>query len=66
MNRIETIIEQPAELFRSLLMENSAAGEFIEQYLESTEQLIRITRDGDRNAFEELFESLKELFKNGS
>ncbi|MBW1806217.1 MAG: prephenate dehydrogenase/arogenate dehydrogenase family protein, partial [Deltaproteobacteria bacterium] len=35
MNRIETIIEQPAELFRSLLMENPAAGEFIEQYLES-------------------------------
>jgi len=62
LERIRAIIGQPSELFRSLLMENPAAGEFIEQYRESVEQLITITRDGNKEAFEELFESLKNVF----
>jgi prephenate dehydrogenase len=58
-------LEQPGELFGSLLMDNPAAGEFIEQYLESVESLIQITRNGDREAFGELFNSLKDVFGAG-
>ena len=64
LDRIRAIIAQPAELFRSLLMENTAATEFIEKYRESMGQLIRITRDEDREAFNELFEGLKEVFSS--
>ncbi|MDP6178362.1 MAG: prephenate dehydrogenase/arogenate dehydrogenase family protein [Desulfatiglandales bacterium] len=62
LDRIRSIMEQPAGLFGSLLMDNPAAGEFIEQYLESMKQLIRITQDGDKKAFGALFESLKKIF----
>jgi len=62
LHRIRSVMEQPAELFGSLLMDNPAAGEFIEQYLESVEEWIRITREGDKEAFVELFGSLKEVF----
>jgi prephenate dehydrogenase len=65
LGRIRSILEQPGELFGSLLMDNPAAGEFIEQYLESVESLIRITRNGDREAFGELFNSLKDVFGAG-
>jgi prephenate dehydrogenase len=60
--RVRSILEQSPGLFASLLMDNPAAGEFMEQYLESVESLIRITRDGDREAFGELFVSLKKVF----
>lgn len=62
LDRIRSIMEQPAGLFGSLLMDNPAAGEFIDQYLESVERLIRITRDGDKKAFGAFFESLKKVF----
>jgi prephenate dehydrogenase len=62
IGRIRSIVEQPEELFGSLLMDNPAAGDFIEQYLESVESLIQITRNGDRKAFGELFHSLKKVF----
>jgi prephenate dehydrogenase len=62
LDRIRSIMMQPPELFESLLMDNPQASEYIEQYRRSVEGLIRITRDGDRKAFEELFESLKKFF----
>ena len=65
LGRIRSTMGQPAELFGSLLMDNPAAGEFIEHYLQSVEQLIRITRAKDQKAFGELFESLKTVFGTG-
>ena len=62
LHRIRSVMEQPAELFGSLLIDNPAAGEFIEQYLESVEEWIRITREGNKEAFAALFDSLKEVF----
>jgi prephenate dehydrogenase len=62
LGRIRSIVEQPGELFGSLLMDNPAAGDFIERYLESVESLIQVTRKGDRKAFGELFHSLKKVF----
>jgi prephenate dehydrogenase len=64
LDRIRSMMDQPAGLFGSLLMDNPAAGEFIEQYLESVDRLIQITRDGDRQAFEKLFASLQKGFGN--
>jgi prephenate dehydrogenase len=58
-------VEQPGELFGSLLMDNPAAEEFLDQYLASVENLIKVTRDGDREAFGELFHSLKDVFGTG-
>ena len=46
-------------------MDNPEAGEFIELFLQSAEQLIRITRAKDQKAFRELFESLKRVFDVG-
>jgi prephenate dehydrogenase len=63
LERIKAIIDQPAELFRSLLMENPSAGDFIGQYRESIEQLFNITKDGNNEAFEDLFLSLEKVFK---
>lgn len=65
LERIGAIAGQPPELFEALLMENPAAGKYLEEYLESVEQLIRITRAGDRKAFGEMFESIKEVFTSG-
>ena len=64
VERIRAILDQPEDLFGSLLMDNPAGGEFIEQYLESTEQLIRIIRMEDRGAFRDLFESLNQFFNH--
>ena len=63
VDRIRAILDQPSGLFGSLLMDNLAAGEFIEHYLEAVEILIRITRSGDREGFGELFAALKKRFK---
>jgi prephenate dehydrogenase len=64
--RVRSILEQPPGLFASLLMDNPSAGKFMEQYLESVESLIQITRNGDREAFGELFVSLKKVFDKES
>lgn len=64
LDRIRSIMRQTPELFESLLMDNPRASECIERYRESVEGLIRITRDGDRKAFGELFESLRKVFNN--
>ena len=61
-DRIRTMMEQPAELFGSLLMDNPAAGELMDQYLEATEELIEISNKKDRASFEQIFENLKEFF----
>lgn len=66
LDRIRSTLRQPAELFGSLLMDNPAAGEPLETYFESVEQLIRVTRNGDKGAFVEHFESLRKVFENGT
>ena len=62
LDRIRSIMGQPAELFGSLLMDNPEAVGFIGQYLEAAGELSRITRDKDREAFGEVFEMLKRFF----
>jgi prephenate dehydrogenase len=66
VERIRSVLEQPAELFGSLLMDNPAACEFNEAYLRSVADLIHIIRKGDKEAFEKLFESLKKFFNSNS
>jgi prephenate dehydrogenase len=62
LDRIKSIIEQPAELFGSLMMDNPPAEEFIGQYLEAARDLIKITKAKDRKIFEKTFVMLKEFF----
>ena len=62
LDRIRAIVAQQEDLFGSLLMDNSDAVDFIEQYFESANKLIRIIRNKDRESFKVLFESLKGFF----
>ena len=62
IDRIRAMMGQPAELFGSLLMDNPPAGEFMDHYLEATEELIEIIKKKDRASFEKIFENLKAFF----
>jgi prephenate dehydrogenase len=62
LERIRSMMEQPADLFGSLLMDNPAAAEFSERYLEGAGELFEMISKGDRGAFKEVFESLRGVF----
>jgi prephenate dehydrogenase len=62
IERIRSVLEQPADLFGSLLMDNPEADEFIDVYLQAVEELVQIIRQRDKAAFGKLFESLKRVF----
>lgn len=62
LDRIRNMLEQPSGLFGSLLMDNSFTEKHLKIYRRSCEQLEQITRDGDREEFEKLFDSLTEFF----
>jgi len=62
LDRIRTMLEQPPGLFGSLLMDNPFTEKSMKIYLKSCERLERVTRDGDREAFQTLFESLDNFF----
>ncbi len=62
LDRIKTMLEQPSGLFGSLLMDNPFTEETMKIYLESCERLERITKEGDRETFQKLFESLGDFF----
>lgn len=61
-DRIRALLDQPAELFGSLLMDNPLADEFKDHYLSAVEKFIRLTNLRDREKFEEIYESLKQYF----
>jgi prephenate dehydrogenase len=65
LDRIRFMMEQPVELFGSLLMDNPAAAEFSERYLEAARRLLEIFRSKDKQAFADLFLSLRETFEPG-
>jgi prephenate dehydrogenase len=65
LERIRFMMEQPVELFGSLLMDNPAAVEFSEQYLEGARRLLEACRSKNRQAFADLFASLRETFEAG-
>lgn len=60
--RIRALLDQPAELFGSLLMDNPLSNEFIEHYLSAVEQFIRIANRSDREEFEQVYLSLQQYF----
>lgn len=65
LDRIRFIMEQPEELFRSLLMDNPAAAEFSEHCLEGARRLLEIVTTNDKQGFTNLFASLRSMFKSG-
>ncbi|HVO84988.1 MAG TPA: prephenate dehydrogenase [Syntrophobacteria bacterium] len=65
LERIRFMMEQPVELFGSLLMDNPAAVEFSEEYLEGARRLLEVCRSKDKQAFANLFTSLRETFAAG-
>jgi prephenate dehydrogenase len=65
LERIRFMMEQPVELFGSLLMDNPAAADCSEQYLEGARGLLEMIMTKDRQAFGNLFASLKEMFESG-
>ena len=62
LKRIDKIMEENAELFRSLLMDNPPAEEFMVRYLDAAEELFKVIREKDTKAFETIFASLGEYF----
>lgn len=63
LDRIKLILEQPAGLFSSLLMDNPYAADSIEGYGESVKDLIEITRENRHEEFKALFKELDVIFK---
>ena len=63
LDRIRSILEQPAELFGSILMHNPPARGFIDQYVTAAEELARVATKTDGEAFGDIFEMLREFFK---
>jgi len=62
LDRMRTMIEQPAWLFGSLLMDNPRALEFMDRYSKAAGDLIEISKEKDRASFERVFEELKAFF----
>jgi len=62
LDRIRSIVGQPADLFASLLMDNPEAANPIALYASSFEELSRIAGGSDRNGFGDLFELLRQFF----
>ncbi len=65
LNRIRALAAQPGGLFRAILTENPAAGDFIVQYRSAVETLNHILSLPDRARFERAFGRLKAAFGNG-
>lgn len=62
LDRIRTMIKQPAWLFGSLLMDNPRALEFMDQYSNAASELIGMIKEKDRASFEQVFNDLKAFF----
>jgi prephenate dehydrogenase len=58
LDRIRSMVKQPAELFESLLMDNPWVEVSSEEYLDTIQTMLQIIRSNDREAFGELFKSL--------
>jgi len=59
LDRITALVNQPSELFGSLLMDNVEAFEFIDLYKKSVEKILPIIYNRDKEGFQKFFESLK-------
>ena len=62
LDRIRSILVQPEELFESLLIDNTHAGEYIDQYLQSVSELSKVTGRKDKKAFGDIFHMLRDVF----
>ncbi|CAN2042241.1 Prephenate dehydrogenase [Candidatus Magnetomoraceae bacterium gMMP-15] len=60
LNRISSMLNQRPELFSSLLIDNKKSLEFIDIYQKSAKQILDMVSSKDRDAFDELFESLRQ------
>lgn len=61
-DRVRTLLNQPAELFGSLLMDNPLSGAYMEHYLSAVEKFMRVANLKDREEFERVYESLRNYF----
>ena len=59
LDRIYRLLDQPGELFASLLIDNSESLNYIRLYRDVLNEMIPIIENKDHNAFQELFSSLK-------
>jgi len=62
LDRIASMLRQSATLFGSLLMNNPAAKGSLDDYLQSVKRLMRMIQNGDQQAFEDLYDELKDYF----
>jgi len=59
LDRIYKLLDQPADLFGSLLIDNPESLNYIRLYRDILNEMIPMIENKDRNAFRELFSSLK-------
>ncbi|MBN2062454.1 MAG: prephenate dehydrogenase/arogenate dehydrogenase family protein [Deltaproteobacteria bacterium] len=64
LDRIRAVIEQPTELFESLLMNNPYSGDTVETYMESVRELIKVVKNNDHEEFHALFRDLAVMLKD--
>jgi prephenate dehydrogenase len=62
LDRIRAVLAQRPDLFGSLLMDNPAAADYSERYLEVAHELFEMISRGDKGGFRELFGSLRAVF----
>ena len=62
VDRVKNMMEQPGELFGSLLMENPSALGFMSDYLEGAREILAMVKQGDFKGVPGMFESLKDYF----
>ncbi|MCJ7596137.1 MAG: prephenate dehydrogenase/arogenate dehydrogenase family protein [Desulfobacterales bacterium] len=65
LDRIRSIVSQPSNLFASLLMDNPEAGNPLELYVKSLEELSQIVGRNDKKAFGAVFALLRQVFTQG-
>lgn len=64
INRIEAMFRQSPGLFRSLIMDNPSAGEFIKQYVDAAHELAGIAEAQDEAGFGEVIKKIEVYLKN--
>ncbi len=63
LERIKDMLEQPADLFGSILMENPFAEEYIRRHIATMESLKGVIDSRDQKGLEGLFNEMKDFFK---
>ncbi len=64
IKRIRAMVNQPAELFGSLLMDNGFAEGYMDRFMDVAEELLTMVKNKDKLGFQEMFDGLRDFFNH--